>query len=73
MLSKWDTEQIIPGHSKNNLKYNGDEYLKAFTFSEAKGAPKGLPKPLDSELKFLQESKEGLIESGAIVPLPTTS
>jgi Domain of unknown function (DUF4336) len=69
-VSKWDIERIIPAHFKNDLKYNGDDYRKAFTFLEAKGVPKGLPKPLDGDLKFLKESEQGLMESGAIVPCP---
>ena len=69
-VSKWDIERIIPAHFKNDLKYNGKDYRKAFSFLEASGVPKGLPKPLEADLKFLRESEEGLIESGAIVPCP---
>ena len=69
-VSKWDIERIIPAHFKNDLKYTGKDYRDAFTFLEATGVPKGLPKPLDADLQFLRESEEGLIESGAIVPCP---
>lgn len=69
-VSKWDIERIIPAHFKNDLKYNGEDYRKAFSFLEEKGVPVGLPKPLDADLKFLRESEEGLIASGAIVPCP---
>lgn len=69
-VSKWDIERIIPAHFKNDLKYGGKDYRAAFSFLEANGVPKGLPKPLDGDLQFLKESEEGLIESGAIVPCP---
>ena len=69
-VSKWDIERIIPAHFKNDLKYSGEDYRKAFTFLEDKGVPKGLPNPLDADLQFLRESEEGLLESGAIVPCP---
>lgn len=69
-VSKWDIERIIPAHFKNDLKYGGKDYRKAFSFLEATGVPKGLPKPLDADFKFLRESEDGLIESGAIVPCP---
>jgi hypothetical protein len=69
-VSKWDIERIIPAHFKNDLKYNGGSYRKAFSFLEANGVPKGLPKPLEADLQFLRESEQGLIESGAIVPCP---
>jgi len=70
VVSKWEIERIIPAHFKNDLKYGGKDYREAFAFLEANGVPKGLPKPLDADLKFLRESEEGLIESGAIVPCP---
>ena len=69
-VSKWDIERIIPAHFKNDLKYNGRDYRKAFSFLQASGVPPGLPKPLDGDLAFLRESEEGLIESGAISPTP---
>ena len=69
-VSKWDIERIIPAHFKNDLKYNGKDYRKAFSFLEASGVPKGLPRPLDADLQFLKESEQGLIDSGAIVPCP---
>lgn len=69
-VATWDIERIIPAHFKNDLKYNGADYRKAFTFLEATGVPKGLPKPLAGDLQFLLESEEGLLESGAIVPCP---
>ena len=69
-VSKWDIERIIPAHFKNDLKYGGKDYRAAFSFLEATGVPKGLPNPLDSDLQFLRESEEGLIDSGAIVPCP---
>mmetsp|Transcript_5481 Transcript_5481/g.13034 ORF Transcript_5481/g.13034 Transcript_5481/m.13034 type:complete len:477 (-) Transcript_5481:38-1468(-) len=69
-VSKWDIERIIPAHFKNDLKYNGKDYRAAFSFLEATGVPKGLPKPLEGDLAFLRESEEGLIDSGAIVPCP---
>ncbi|KAL3940146.1 MAG: hypothetical protein SGARI_001104, partial [Bacillariaceae sp.] len=69
-VSKWDIERIIPAHFKNDLKYNGRDYRKAFSFLEARGTPAGLPKPLDGDLAFLKESEEGLLDSGAISPTP---
>lgn len=70
VVSEWDIERIIPAHFKNDLKYGGKDYRAAFSFLEVTGVPKGLPKPLDADLKFLRESEDGLIESGAIVPCP---
>lgn len=69
-VSKWDIERIIPAHFKNDIRYNGSDYRKAFSFLEEQGAPPGSPKPLDADLKFLKESEEGLLESGAIAPCP---
>jgi Domain of unknown function (DUF4336) len=69
-VAKWDIERIIPAHFKNDLKYNGADYRKAFSFLEATGVPKGLPNPLGDDLQFLKESEEGLIASGAIAPSP---
>jgi len=69
-VSKWDIERIIPAHFKNDLKYGGEDYRKAFSFLEDKGVPKGLPNPLAGDLEFLRESEVGLLKSGAIVPCP---
>jgi hypothetical protein len=69
-VSKWDFSRIIPAHFKNDLKYNGQDYRKAFSFLEASGVPPGQPKPLEGDLAFLKESEEGLLESGAIAPCP---
>lgn len=69
-VSKWDIERIIPAHFKNDLKYSGADFRKAFSFLEAGGVPQGLPKPLEADLKLLKDSEEGLLESGAISPCP---
>ena len=69
-VGKWDIERIIPAHFKNNLVYSGKDFRKAYTFLEASGVPPGLPKPLEADLKFLKESEQGLIASGAIAPTP---
>jgi hypothetical protein len=69
-VAKWDIERIIPAHFKNDLKYDGADFRKAFTFLEAGGVPKGLPKPLDGDLKLLKDSEQGLLQSGAIAPCP---
>lgn len=69
-VSKWDIERIIPAHFKNDLKYTGADFRKAYTFLEATGVPAGVPKPLDGDLEFLKESEIGLIESGAIAKVP---
>jgi len=69
-VSKWEIERIIPAHFKNDLRYTGEDYRKAFSFLEDKGVPSGLPKPLEADLQFLRESEEGLIGSGSIVPCP---
>lgn len=70
IVSKWDIERIIPAHFKNNLQYTGKDYRKAFSFLEEKGVPKGLPKPLDADLKFLRDSEVTLQQSGSIAPCP---
>jgi len=55
---------------KNDLKYTGKDYRAAFTFLEAGGVPKGLPKPLSIDMKALDDAEVNLIESGAIVKCP---
>lgn len=69
-MAKWPIERIIPAHLKNNLKYTGKDYRKAFSFLEAAGVPSGLPKPLESDLKALSDAEINLMESGAIVKCP---
>ena len=69
-VSQWPFTRIIPAHLKNNLKYNGSDYRKSFGFLEDKGVPKGFPKPLDSDFKFLRDSEKDLFESGAIAEAP---
>ena len=48
------------------MAYTGKDYRAAFTFLEAKPIPVGLPKPLASDLKTLDDAEINLIESGAI-------
>jgi hypothetical protein len=69
-VAKWDIERIIPAHFKNDLKYNGADFRKSYTFLEASGVPKGLPKPLDADLKLLRDSEQSLLASGAIARCP---
>lgn len=69
-VAKWPIERIIPAHLKNDLKYTGKDYRMAFSFLEAGGVPKGLPKPLKGDLQALLDAEEGLLESGAIVRCP---
>mmetsp|Transcript_45993 Transcript_45993/g.69387 ORF Transcript_45993/g.69387 Transcript_45993/m.69387 type:complete len:384 (+) Transcript_45993:343-1494(+) len=69
-VAQWDIERIIPAHLKNDLKYTGKDYRAAFTFLEAGGVPKGLPKPLSIDMKALDDAEVNLIESGAIVKCP---
>ena len=56
--------------SQNDLKYTGKDYRAAFSFLEASGVPAGLPKPLASDLKTLDDAEINLMESGAIVKCP---
>jgi hypothetical protein len=69
-VAKWPIERIIPGHLKNNLKYNGNDYRKAFSFLEAGGVPKGLPNPDPADLQTLRDAEANLVESGAIAKCP---
>lgn len=69
-VSKWDFKRIIPAHFKNDLKYTGADFRRAYTFLEAGGEPKGQPKPLEADLKLLRDSEKNLVASGAIVPCP---
>lgn len=69
-VAKWPIERIIPAHLKNNLKYTGKDYRAAFSFLEFGGVPPGLPKPLDSDLKALDDAEINLMESGSIVKCP---
>lgn len=69
-VSQWDIQRIIPAHLKNNLKYSGKDYRTAFSFLEAKGVPRGLPKPLDIDFQTLKDAEINLLESGAIAVCP---
>lgn len=69
-VAKWDIERIIPAHFKNNLKYTGKDFRKAYSFLEAGGVPKGQPNPLPGDLALLKDSEQNLIASGAIAPCP---
>lgn len=70
-VAQWPIERIIPAHLKNNLLgYTGSDYRKAFSFLEASGVPKGLPRPLEADLKALSDAEGSLIQSGAIARCP---
>jgi hypothetical protein len=69
-ISKWDIQRIIPAHFKNDLKYTGADFRRAYTFLEEGGEPKGQPKPLAADLKLLKEAEQNLLASGAIAPSP---
>ena len=69
-VAKWPIQRIIPAHLKNNLKFTGEDYRKAFGFLEEKGVPPGFPKPLDADLQLLRDAEQNLIESKAIAPAP---
>lgn len=69
-VSKWNFERIIPAHFKNDLKYNGSDFRRAYTFLEEAGEPKGQPKPLAGDLKLLRDAEQSLLISGAIAPCP---
>lgn len=55
---------------KNDLKYTGKDYRAAFSFLEASGVPKGLPNPLNADMKTLQEAEVSLLEQGAVARVP---
>ena len=69
-VSKWEIERIIPAHFKNDLKYTGADFRRAYTFLEASGEPKGQPKPLEADLKLLRDAEVGLVGAGVIFPTP---
>jgi hypothetical protein len=69
-VAQWPIERIIPAHLKNNLLYTGKDYRAAFTFLEASGVPRGLPRPLDIDMKLLRDAEVGLLESGAVSKCP---
>lgn len=69
-VAKWPIERIIPAHLKNDLKYTGKDYRAAFSFLEASGVPKGLPNPLNADMKTLQEAEVSLLEQGAVARVP---
>eukprot|EP00566_Odontella_aurita_P009647 CAMPEP_0113574556 /NCGR_PEP_ID=MMETSP0015_2-20120614/27210_1 /TAXON_ID=2838 /ORGANISM="Odontella" /LENGTH=514 /DNA_ID=CAMNT_0000477701 /DNA_START=1 /DNA_END=1545 /DNA_ORIENTATION=+ /assembly_acc=CAM_ASM_000160 len=69
-VAKWPIERIIPAHLKNDLKYTGKDYRAAFSFLEAGGVPRGLPKPLDADFQTLADAEVNLLESGAISKCP---
>lgn len=69
-VAKWPIERIIPAHLKNNLKFSGKDYRKAFSFLDAGGVPPGQPKPLEADFKALADAEQSLIQSGAIARCP---
>ena len=69
-VAQWDIRRIIPSHFQNNLALTGKEYRAAFDFLTVQGVPSGYPKPLASDLQFLLEAEQGLLESGAIASRP---
>mmetsp|Transcript_2608 Transcript_2608/g.2996 ORF Transcript_2608/g.2996 Transcript_2608/m.2996 type:complete len:488 (-) Transcript_2608:118-1581(-) len=69
-VSRWPIQRIIPAHLKNDLAYNGKDYRNAFSFLEAGGVPKGLPKPLRGDLQTLLDAEVSLLESRAIARCP---
>ena len=69
-VAQWPIERIIPAHLKNNLIYTGKDYRAAFTFLEAGGIPRGLPRPLDIDMKLLRDAEVGLLASGAVAKCP---
>jgi len=69
-VAQWKIERIIPAHLKNDLKYSGADYRKAFSFLEATGVPPGLPKPLEADFKTLADAEVGLLAMGAIARCP---
>ena len=56
-VSRWPIERIIPAHLKNNLRYTEKDYRAAFTFLEAGGVVRGLPGPLDIDMKSLRDAE----------------
>lgn len=60
----------MPAHLKNDLKYDGKAYRKAFGFLEDGGVEAGLPKPLDADFQTLVDAEINLLESGAINKTP---
>lgn len=69
-VSRWDTQRIVPAHLKNDLKYTGEDYLRAFDFLTVAGPAKGKPRPLDADFKTLDDANVNLLESGAIAKAP---
>ena len=69
-VAAWPFRRIVPAHLKNDLKYTGKDYRAAFSFLEAGGVRKGLPRPLAADMQLLAESEQGLLESGAIARCP---
>lgn len=69
-VSKWDIQRIIPAHFKNDLKYTGADFKRAYGFLTAAGEEKGQPKPLAADLQLLKDAEQNLLASGAIAPCP---
>lgn len=69
-VARWPIERIIPAHLKNDLRRTGKDYRAAFAFLEAGGVPRGLPRPLDADMKLLRDAEAGLLESGAVARCP---
>lgn len=69
-VAKWPFRRIVPAHLKNDLQYTGKDYRAAFSFLEAQGPRKGLPRPLAADMALLVESEQGLLASGAVARCP---
>jgi len=69
-VSAWDFQRIIPAHFKNDLKYTGKDFRRAYEFLQEGGESKRQPKPLEADLKLLRDSEQSLLASGAIAPCP---
>merc|ERR1712232_638117 len=65
-----DIQRIVPAHLKNDLKYDGKAYRKAFGFLESGGMEKGLPKPLDADFQTFVDAEINLVETGKINKTP---
>jgi len=69
-IPTWPIKRIIPSHLKNDLKYNGEDYRRAFDFLTVQGVKPGYPNPLKDDFKTLDDANVNLIESGAISVIP---
>jgi hypothetical protein len=67
IVSAWPIKRIIPCHFENNIKANGKEFRRAFTFLETQPS---CPQPLQEDFSLLDQLSEIFNEIDSNLRLP---